>query len=283
MGLINLGVAKSSHSLLILIMKRNDFIFCLALIAMVVIVRAVLLRQLFNVIELGSHAQFLKKIIGASVVIAVCIFIAKKRGLLVPGGFTQPNSKNYFLLIIPVLFPGLLFVSGMEFYCLNNAGFAILVLFSIFMPALMEEVVFRGVMQGYLIQQKQRLSANTICIIVASLFALVHLFNLKYGETIGVLQQVIAAFYIGLLLCVLMFRTNSVWMLGLTHTILNLFSFRCRKVMTVTNDPLENSFSSSGADLTDVLIPIILLSPILIAYWFLLRGIKKAKSPGSEV
>jgi membrane protease YdiL (CAAX protease family) len=262
-------------------MKKKDLFFCIAVIAIMILIRKVFGLFVFPNMELGVHDRELKKIIGGLLIIVPCIVFAKKREIVSAGGFIRPNARNFWMLLIPLLFPGLLFITGIELTCLDDIGFLTVTLAATFISALMEEVLFRGVIQGYLIFNSPLISPQRVCLITATFFSLAHLINLQYYELAGVLQQSVYAFYIGLLFSALLYRTNSVWMLGLAHGIVNFFSFRCDYTRIVPDGDQSSLIESS--DLLSIVFAVILFSPILLIYWLLLKTMKRRNHESTQI
>ncbi len=125
----------------------------------------------------------------------------------------------------------------------------------------MEEVVFRGVIQGYLSKQNPHRLLHKTILITALFFALIHFINIQHGGIQNVLLQVIYAFYMGLYFGALMVRINNVWLLGIAHGILNMFSVRCEE--------MQGNYLSK-IDIGSLLGMLLIFSPVLIIYWLLM-------------
>jgi membrane protease YdiL (CAAX protease family) len=260
-------------------MRRKVFFFCLIILIGVFLIRKIPINLLFDKTEWAVYSKNLKEIILGALIIGGCVLVAKWKGLLAVGGFVNAKTKNFWMLLIPVIFPGLAFITDFDIRCFDEIAVLIFSTLAIFVMALMEETVFRGVIQGYITRQYPAMSNHHKCLITASLFSLIHFSNLQYYELIGVIQQVVFAFYMGLLLSALLIRTNSVWMLGVTHAVLNVISFRCAERADGI-DTIETSASSyiGFSGLANILGVVLILSPTLIVYWFLLRTAK----PGTK-
>lgn len=208
-----------------------------------------------------ADARDIRYIIIGTTIILACVLVARSKKILISGGFLGPVKKNYWMLFLPLLFPGLVFIVNLNFGCYNAdlaLGIAIL---AVLVRGLMEEVIFRGVIQGYLRKQHPGQSLHRIIFITAVFFALVHFTNIQFSGIQNVLLQVIYAFYMGLFFGALMIRINNVWLLGIVHGVLNTFSIRCVETQ-------DNYLSK--IDIGGLLGMLLMFSPILIIYWLLM-------------
>jgi membrane protease YdiL (CAAX protease family) len=130
---------------------------------------------------------------------------------------------------------------------------------------MMEEVLFRGVIQGYLFKNFTRATPYSISLITSVLFALLHFTALTDTTFAYAFNQVVYAFFGGMIFSAVVFRTRNVWLAGVIHGILNLMSRSCTPV-TVTEEPF-----SWGGYLVNLGTLILVLSPILVLSWILLR------------
>lgn len=227
-----------------------------------------------NLLDLGENEYVIRKLIGGPIIILLCLIIAKRLKFLPDGGFNNPRKRSYPLLLIPLIFPGFAFITGFNLNCLSDMGYFILSIIGTLIWGLMEEVTFRGAIIGYLRSRKVLKSPNGICIFSAFLFGIIHLTNLRDSELVGVLQQVIFAFFIGLLFGMLLFKVNSIWLLGIVHGILNIFSMRCEEVEAVAQDMVNKTVESDQSLIVALLTPLVLCLPILVVYMLLVRTIK---------
>ncbi len=259
-------------------MRRKDLIFCIIVVAAVYFFRKIPLHLVFEEMGFGTYSSKIKSVVFGLLIIGAGIIIAKQKKILQYGGFIKPDRRNFWMLLIPLFFPGLLFATDLELNCLNAIKPILMAVTLIFVSALMEEIVFRGVIQGYLRAKYPEKSRNSICVITAVFFALVHLTNVEYFDLEGVLQQVVYAFFIGLLFSALLYRTNSIWLLGLLHGLLNFLSYRCDDEIIIGQHTETVSYQISLAGLANIGGVILLLSPVLFIYWLLLKTMK-AQSP----
>jgi membrane protease YdiL (CAAX protease family) len=251
-------------------MKRNYLLFSFLVITLVYFFRKIPLEFIFKAESLRPFAHELAKLILSALVIAGCYWVAGKYRILEKGGFVNPVPKNYWMLLLPLLFPGLLLVSGSENSCPSSFLLVTLSVLLTFTMAIMEEVVFRGLIMGYLRKYNPGKSAHFIAFFNAALFALVHFTNLETIHPISVVTQVFFAFFIGLLLSALLFRTNNVLLLGVIHGVLNFMSRQCSQFAAdgFMADKVVFTFSDY---VVQIALLILLLSPILLIYWMLMK------------
>ena len=241
-------------------MRWKDFFFCIAIIGLALLIGRIPVQDLLE--NMGvPEAEDVRYIITGTIIILVCVLIARSKKILIPGGFLKPIKKNYWMLLLPLLFPGLVFVVNLDLGCHKGnlaVGIAIL---TFLIRGLMEEVVFRGVIQGYLIRQNPGKPLHKVILITAIFFALIHFINIRHSGIQNVLLQIIYAFYMGLFFGALMVRVNNVWLLGLVHGVLNMFSVRCGETQ-------DNYLSK--IDIGSLLGMLLMFSPVLIIYWLLM-------------
>lgn len=255
-------------------MNRKVLLFSLFVIAAVFIIRN-LVHEIF--VSPDTHADLSKdweKLLSDSLVIAGCLIVAVKFKLLYKGGFKGGNSKSYWMFLLPLFFPGVIMLPHYDTSCYAATFSFVVYLAAVLVRGLLEECVFRGVIQGYVIKHHPEKSIHFTCFFTAFLFSLVHLSNLRYYEGVGVAQQLVFAFYLGLLCSAMQFWMNNVWLLGLGHGLFNLIGSNFCKPEIVAEE-------GNKALLADYLIAIgtaiLLMSPILIMYWVLVRSYKRRR------
>jgi membrane protease YdiL (CAAX protease family) len=242
-------------------MRWKDFFFCLSVICLVFLIGKIPVQELLENNGV-AYASEIRYIITGTIIILACVLIAKSQKILISGGFLRPKMKNYWMLVLPLLFPGLVFVVNLNFSCYNGWLAIGLTILTKLIRGLMEEVVFRGVIQGYLSKKYPDKPMYKIILITAILFALIHFVNIQYSGIQNVLLQVIYAFYMGLFFGALMIKINNVWLLGIVHGLLNTFSIRC---IEAQDDYLPK------IDIGSLLGMLLMFSPVLIIYWFLMK------------
>lgn len=260
-------------------MRRKDFSFCFIVIASVFLFRKIPFQLFLERMGLGTSSEKIKAVVFNILIIVACVLIAKWKNVLKEGGFVKPVIRNSWMVCIPLIYPGITFVNELNLGCLNAFLPALLSVLLIFTAGLMEEVLFRGVIQGYIASRYSGKSPGNICLISALLFAIVHLTNLQYSDLDGVLQQVVYAFIMGLLFGILLIRTKSIWLLGFVHGAVNFLSYRCSDDVVVGQNNGPVSYQITLSDLGNIAGEIFVLSPIILIYWLLLRTMKPNTAP----
>lgn len=209
-------------------------------------------------------------------IISACYFIAQRSGLTGVGGFQKGNSANYWMLLLPVLFPGLLFFKLKNYHCIDLSLFYFIYLVSVVLMATVEEVLFRGIIFGHLQKNYPERSVHFHCFVSAALFSVMHLINLQYSLPGSVIMQLVTSFMMGLFFAALMLRIRNVWLLGMTHGVLNIMTSNiCNEVL---DTPPEPGSIVEGNGLAGALIFLLLLSPVWIIYILLVRSYRNNPS-----
>ena len=241
-------------------MRWKDLLFCLSVICLALLIDRIPVQNLLENNGMAD-ASDIGYIITGITIILVFVLIGRSKKILISGGFFKPIKKNYLILFLPLFFPGLVFIVNLDLGCHKGSlalGITILFLLT---RGLMEEVVFRGVIQGYLRKQYPDKPLHKVIFITAILFALIHIVNIRHSGIQNVLLQIIYAFYMGLFFGALLIKTNNVWLLGIVHGVLNTFSVRCVE--------MQDEYLSK-IDIGTLLGMLLMFSPVLIIYWLLM-------------
>lgn len=244
--------------------------FCLSLLAVLVLIKFIPWLDWFQV-GLTEQNRWLERVWEAILVTGLSLFVAHKARLHKMGGFSGHKRAAYWILLLPFFFPGLLMFRVSHFTCSLAFSAVITVLVSKLANALTEELVFRGLILGRLLQSHPGQSPHRYCVISAVLFSLMHAVNLQHTHLVGVLPQLIYAFYGGLMFAAILIRTRNIWLLGLCHGLLN---FAIINLCPVPDESIE----AGAIGLTDYLSAtggaVLLFSPMLLIYWLLLKSRK---------
>ncbi len=258
-------------------MKKRHLLFCLLLTICFVSVAKIPIRLLLESSALQEYAEELNVLIKVIIFLFATHLLARKYNLLQLGGFKRPLSKNYWLLLLPFLYPGVWPLSTISSDCIQNFPYLFVTMAMLILHALAEEVVFRGVIQGYLLKNNINKSFHFIALTTSILFALSHLINLKEGNLPSVLNQMVYAFFMGMLFSALLLRTNNVWLLGIVHGLMNFIFTMCSD--TAGTDPDTQGTATLLESLVSMATLSLFFSPILLIYWFLTRGVKLPVNP----
>ena len=153
-------------------------------------------------------------------------------------------------------------------------GLAGLTIIATFLAATAEEVAFRLYLFNLFVQdgyQKYR-----AVILSSILFSLLHLVNIfRYGDIWAVINQLIVAFFMGVLLCSLYSITRSILFVSVYHFIVNVPAALRR----ITEDAGENLTALKQPTLMDNIIStilyILIYSPLIIVALYYLNMHKK--------
>ena len=251
-----------------IVLSRRNILFTIIVIAGFFLLTRVpvrgLLRHNFGetTAELGYYA-FL-----SILVIAAGFFVAGKTGIFLQGGFKGGRKSNYWMLLLPLLFPGLMFIGnirscGTEYF----TGSGLLITGVVILRALMEEVLCRGLIQGFVEKHSPGAPRWKIIFFSAAVFALLHFVALASNyHPAGVVNQVIFSFLAGLLLGAILLRTRNIWLLGLVHGLINLASKSCNSAPVTEETVTISDYIASAAIFTLVMLPMLLIT------WLLLRS-----------
>lgn len=257
-------------------MKLRDFAFCIMVLLSVFLFRKILYILPFIEINEYSFDKIIADIVLCIIIIAVSIFGLKRMQFSYIYKFKRPAFNEVLVLFLPLVFPGMIVIEGFSFSCYQPFFYGALFILAILLKGIFEEVIFRGIIQGFLLKQYPQATYNKICIITALFFSLAHLTNLQYGDIQNVLHQVIYAFYLGLLFSAIFLKTKNIWLLGIVHGILNFFAKRC----DYSTDLKEQSeiLQNASFDFMSLLGVVIIFSPILLIYYLLVKSLGKRKS-----
>jgi membrane protease YdiL (CAAX protease family) len=199
------------------------------------------------------------------IVILLDILIAKRFKLWSEGGFVAKHVTSAWMLLIPFVFPGVLYFGHIADGCFMQsshwpylAGFLIL-------RGIMEEVMFRGVIQGYLVKNYPKASIYKIVLFSSVAFALTHLIAIRAHHVLGVVPQVIYAFFGGLIFGALQVRVKNVWLVGVVHGLVNIMSTSCEVEQS-------GNISSWGEYFANLAGLALIFSPAVLVFWLLVKS-----------
>jgi len=252
-------------------MKRIDIAVSLGiLLAAILIYTLPPYQRLAGIVLSEGDREYGARILRNLLVIALSAWLVYrgplKRYLL----SDRRDTRATAWLLLPVVYPGILYFFKRDLSCLQPCLSTILVLAYLMTAGLSEEWVFRGVLQGYLRARYPKRSAAIVCVWSASLFGLIHLMNLRFEHPFGVVPQVIGAFSIGLFFGILQVRRVSIWLLGLAHGLVNLIG---RDYCQSPAFPRPQQSSIHFMDhVTASAIMLLVMAPLLLAFWVLSYG-----------
>jgi membrane protease YdiL (CAAX protease family) len=157
----------------------------------------------------------------------------------------------------------------------ENSLLLLLLLITTFVAAFAEEFAFRLYIQANLI--RLRLPIYKVILISSGLFAIIHCLNFfKYEKDIfSIINQVIVAFFMGILLASLFFITKSLMFTAFYHFFINLPGALSKIRVENLSDPQTLTGQSLVDNITGSLLFILFISPLIIISLFYLGKIRK--------
>ena len=254
-------------------LKKKDLILCIAILAGIILVSKIPVKLLFQSPELKPFSSYFGQIAKSIILVIICWQLAKHFSISVFFNTISSSRGKYWMLLLPLFFPGLFLYAGICIDFNENVFEWLLIYFSFFVTGLTEEIIFRGLLQGYLTKQYPQKTNNQLCIITSIFFALIHFNNIQFAPLSGVINQVIYAFFMGLLFSALMIRIGNTLLIGTIHGILNMISISCAIKNQDAGNIVAQGYELNG--FFQVIGIVIVFSPTLLIYWFLLRGAPK--------
>ena len=215
-------------------------------------------------------AKELGHLIHSLILISAALFLIRKLRLQKLAGIKLLSVKRPIFLLIPFVFPITLALPNLLTIDPPDIGpFYIVVSIIVWMlQAITEELVFRGLLQGYLFEKLYpRMQTMNIIMLVSALFAGMHIINLVRQSYVDVINQVIVAFYLGVFLGALMLKVKNVWLLGFIHGLINV-TFGIDEILRI--QPTIRIVNSTGEIIKTIIIYSLLLLPVLlIGIWII--------------
>jgi membrane protease YdiL (CAAX protease family) len=230
-------------------------------------------RKLYSNLFIEKYSEMVLYLTRSIIVLTFVFLLNSKLKLSAYTGLDPKGTKNIWMLLLPLVFPGLLAYGKLGHACPEN--YALPVIVCTFAAALNEELLFRGCIQGYLIKNAPALSYHKIFLITNFFFAAGHFINLRVYEFSGVLNQALFAYCIGLLFSAVQLRVNNIWLVGITHGLINLLFRGCSTAIH------QGQVQEPAPGIIDTIISaasaLLVFSPTLLIYWFLIRGVPRQK------
>lgn len=249
---------------------RNIFV-CTLVSAGFVTATKVPVEVLFRETVLSAYAEELKVVIWGSLLIFLLTRLMKVFEIKMDPG--RRKWKRYWVFIFPFLYPGVLAASNFNGGCPIHVRSFLLLAFCFVIKGIFEELLFRGFVIGYLMQGNKRGSVGAPVFICSGLFAVSHLVSLGSENPGAVIQQVIYAFFMGLMFGALFLYTCNIWLLGWVHGLFNLLFSICHEGGGKAGMPARED--SLGGFMLHLLMTVIIISPTLFFYFFLVKRISR--------
>lgn len=263
-------------------MKHHSIISSILFILIIILFNRI---PFDNVIDNFNISQFesdvLSKILKNSLVVIFAIWILWK--YKIPLQLINRVSSKNFIYFIPLLLFIILLLNGSEnLNKLDRVGFNKLSLYSIdiFIAALLEEIVFRGLILGLIIQQFiYRQNGILISVFISGLlFGAVHIINYWTLDDVSlrnILNQVYAAIGLGILFSAIYLKNQNLLLLILIHFGINFISMSDN----LFPEPYKVDIESAEVNMVNLvieeLIRIIFFGiPILVGYFIIRKTTK---------
>lgn len=248
-------------------MRIKKIIICLLLVAVI----SALPLRLLNLSSFDFNILTLSKGI---FVICILYLLIVQDDLLVK--LFSINSTSFEKRAIPALIFLILYVSlnYKKILLISPYSSTVLVIvLTAFVFAFAEEIIFRGYVYGHLIKIVPY--KYQAILISSALFALMHCLNIyKADDIFSLINQIIFAFFMGILLGSLFFITNSILFTAMYHFFINLPG--ALNKLQYNNITHKEALSQSLIDsITGNLLFTLVISPIIIISLYYLIQIKK--------
>ena len=181
------------------------------------------------------------------------------------------NRVKKLIPIFPALFLVLLFVvlSGKSFMEFQGGISIIMAIIGItILRTSAEELICRGVMQSWFMGQGK--SPKRSILLSSLIFAFMHVSNiLVHGDWVSVINQVIFAFFMGVLFGSVVLMTGNILFSCLLHTITNLpAAFKKFNTRPDLPELDETAVVSFGDSVLQVVVFVIIFSPLIVVAFY---------------
>ena len=253
-------------------MPRFNIIICLVLVATV-------LAFPVKIFELSSLLLYLLGLAKGIIFIGIIYALSRKDNLkvnLFQLGYHSFNKRTIPAIGVLIIYLGISFGKH-TLVPIQNESFLLLLLLLLttFVGAFAEEFAFRLYIQANLI--RLRLPIYKVILTSSGLFAIIHSVNFfKFENDIySIVNQVIFAFFMGVLLASLFFITKSLMFTALYHFFINLPA-ALNKLRVEDLSGIQTSTGQSIVEnITGSLMFILVISPLIIISLFYLGKIRK--------
>ncbi|MFZ1527417.1 MAG: CPBP family intramembrane glutamic endopeptidase [Ferruginibacter sp.] len=232
-----------------------------------------------RVLGFEQDMEALLKVFKCILVILIVLFLYRKDIKKDPIQESHWN-KHTFYKIAPSLILLMVYIAvsynGL-FRHKNDLVFVALTIIATFVAATAEEVIFRLYLFNLFVSEGYK---NYRAIIFSSiLFSLMHIVNIfRYDDIWAIVNQLILAFFMGILLCSLYTISRSILLVSVYHFIVNipLAMKRIAKVPVENNAGLEHL--SLGENIFSVIMYTFIFSPLIIVALYYLNMYKKEET-----
>lgn len=217
------GIDRFARSHLLIFSLLVSFVFILMLVA------SAMLGVLWP--GEGTYGQP-GGILGRAIFIIVLLAILVRLGWLRPAGFASPGGwRTWLSLLLPLVYSIAASAYAMTgSFAVHVSGTSLTGQATLFIltAALMEEIVFRGIILHALVRAWGGTQLGLVrSVLVSSLFfSILHLFDFLGGRPLlNVLLQSLQAYFLGVYLGALVLKGNSIYPAVFFHAIVNLAGY----------------------------------------------------------
>lgn len=260
---------------------QSPILFSICFVLCIILIHKIPIYVFFEHIGCTKiKSELIDKIVLNIIVIIVSVIIIKKQNLSAYAGLKYKKwqlPQLYLILIIYLL----IFTNGFNAFLTIKSNENILTLtVGLFLlksltVGILEEIVFRGVIQSIIVQKFENQKKNVFGgVIIASLiFGIAHLINIgNDGYTVkGVISQVFAATCLGSLFGAILLRTKNVYPIMFVHFLISFFSLI--GTLFPENFPNKNVHTQTLPEIIfSLLLTIILFGSAFIIAFYLLKN-----------
>jgi len=262
--------------------KYKSIVFSILVVIVIVVIHQIpiyLLLQKFGIAE--DIANLIDKITLNIIVIVLAIRLINKRGLWEISGLSPKVVKSPYLYIV-LLFYLLVFTGGFSSVKLIPTHQLSSLLVFVFLiksitVGVLEEVVFRGLIQGSIINNfGGKRKGIVISVLLSSIiFGIAHIINIgeNYINFNGVIRQVFAATCLGTLFGVVLLRTKNIYPIIFIHSAISFFSLIGTLFPEYFPEKVLGEKSASELIASSVFVILLFGSAFVIAMFLIREGI----------
>lgn len=260
---------------------QSPILFSICFVLCIVLVHKIPVYAFFEYLGYPKiKSELIDKIILNIIIIIISVIIIKKENLNLYAGLNYKTWKAPQLYLILIIYL-LIFTNGFRAFITIYSNENILTtLVGLFLLksltiGILEELVFRGVIQSIIVRKFESQKKNVLTgVVLASLiFGIVHLINIgNDGYTIqGVISQVFAATCLGSLFGAILLRTKNVYPIMFVHFLISFFSL----IGTLFPDNFSNKIvhtQTLNEIIFSLLFTVILFGSAFVVAYFLLKN-----------
>lgn len=213
---------------------QSPILFSFFFVLGIVLIHKIPVFALFEALGFTkTESDLIDKIILNGIIIVITVFLIKKLDLDSYAGLdfrTWQNPHFYPIMILYLL----IFTNGFRAFTTIKANENIVIfvvglfLLKSITIGVLEEIVFRGLIQSIIVRHVQNEKKNIFMgVVLASvIFGLAHIINLDNPNYTfqGVISQIFAATCLGTLFGTILLRTRNIYPIILIHSLISFFS-----------------------------------------------------------